>query len=233
MKQGGDEGLVETGGLGAPRGVLYFDERDRRRLALELRDEILQSLSAIQLLLASSRQSRSSEDLRATIDAGAAQLGEQIVALRSLSTELRPAVLDHLGLTAALRSLAEHHASVEDLDVTVRVELAEGDGPARLGPEVESVVYRVAQEALANVARHARASHVELSLAEADGTVELAIRDDGVGFDPGESARGWGLAAIRRRIELIGGRVEISSNPGGGTGLLARAPSGGTLLPAA
>jgi two-component system sensor histidine kinase UhpB len=146
--------------------------------------------------------------------------------VHALIFDLRPSVLDDLGLLPAVRWLGARH--LESRGVTVRcefVELAE-----RLPPELETALFRVVQEALMNVARHAQAETVLIQIAPREGQLEIEIEDDGRGFAPEESAvpepsgRGLGLLGMRERVELLGGRLQVDSSPGNGTRVLARVP---------
>lgn len=206
---------------------LELFEHDRRRWARELHDEVLQSLSAMRMRLAAARRRGSAAELEAALEATFVGLGEQIAALRSLSTELRPAVLDQLGLEAALRALAEHHAAADGLEVMTRVELAGGHngqngGGRRLEPALESAIYRIVQEAFSEIARHASARRVTLALVEDEDGFELTIEDDGSGF--GQAARLRDVAALRRRLELMGGELEVAPRSGDGTVVRGRVP---------
>jgi len=130
---------------------------------------------------------------------------------------LRPASLDELGLEAAVESLAERTASTEGLAVDLDLTL----GDERLPRELESALYRLVQEALTNVGKHARAEHVQLRLLEADGTITLEVTDNGQGFDPLKGTAGYGLVGMRERVELLSGTLDIDSRPAGGTTIRA------------
>jgi signal transduction histidine kinase len=149
--------------------------------------------------------------------------------LRGLSRELRPPALDELGLAPALRSLAADFE--RRLEIPVRVTASVG---ARPDPRLEIAAYRIVQESLANVARHARAATVEVVAEQADGRLRVTVRDDGTGFDPGavRGGRGLGLAAMRERAEALGGRLDVASEPGAGTEIRAVMPLGGAPSPA-
>jgi two-component system sensor histidine kinase UhpB len=140
--------------------------------------------------------------------------------VRRLAQELRPELLDHLGLASALVSLASGFE--ERTHVKVRRHL-ERDLP-QLGPSVELVIYRVAQESLTNVARHAQATEVLLSLERGNDSVVLRVIDNGRGFDPGH-AEGGGLRGIRERALIVGGAAAIKPGPGGGVEVRLEAPA--------
>ena len=131
-------------------------------------------------------------------------------------TELRPAALDELGFVPAIETLAERTATVEGLTLETNVALGLEAG-SRLDPEIESTVYRVTQEALTNVVKHARASRVKITLVREGPNVELTVADDGVGFDSKDADGGFGLFGMRERVALAGGRLEIEAAPGEGT----------------
>jgi signal transduction histidine kinase len=152
------------------------------------------------------------------------QIGDEIANLRALISELRPAALDELGLVPAIETLAERTATAEGLTVETNIDLGLEAG-ARLDLDVESALYRLAQEALTNVVKHARASRVEMTLTRDGKNIELTIADDGVGFDPNEEGDGFGLVGMRERAMLAGGGLTIDSSPEGGTTLRASVPA--------
>jgi signal transduction histidine kinase len=202
------------------RQRLLAAERERARWARELHDSILQGMAARRLLLSSVLKSGDPEQLRAAVEEGLRDVVRDIDELRALITELRPATLDQLGLVAALEDLLERfeHTSGVELDSDVELDAE------RLGSELETVLYRLVQEALNNVAKHAGAAHVQLQIrCEAD-RVELLIADDGAGFDPSAPVSGFGIVGMGERIELAGGELRIESRQGGGTRLLASVP---------
>jgi signal transduction histidine kinase len=208
------------------RHSIDASEGERRRWARELHDETLQGLGALRVVLASAARTGSPADLNAAVEKAVDQLTEEISSLRALIAELRPAALDELGLGAAIESLIEHHATVTGLEIEADVSLAGGgehEGPS-LGPELESTLYRVVQEALTNVSKHARAERVELVLRQNDTRIDVLVRDDGVGFDPQARHAGFGLVGMRERIELAGGELGVTSEPGAGAELRAGVP---------
>jgi signal transduction histidine kinase len=202
-------------------------EQERRRWARELHDETLQGLGALRLVLSTARSSGSGDRLEAAVDHALEQLDLEIENLRALVTELRPASLDELGLVPALEALVERTTDNEPFDVVARLELRAppGEGHDRLAPELESTIYRLVQEGLRNVIRHANASAVSIEVVESDGTVQVVVRDDGTGFDPDEPAGGFGLLGMAERTDLVGGTLSVSSQPGGGTTIEADLPA--------
>jgi signal transduction histidine kinase len=199
------------------RDSIAAAEQARGRWARELHDETLQGLVGLRMLLSSARRSGSSAELSDAID----HTKREIVNLRTLIAELRPAALDELGLGPAIETLASRSIGTAGLAVTTHVSL--GSPGARLAPETESTIYRVVQEALTNVAKHAGAAHAHVEVARANGTVEVVVEDDGHGFDPASVTDGLGLVGMRERVELTGGRLEIRCGPG--TRVVARLPA--------
>jgi two-component system sensor histidine kinase UhpB len=174
-------------------------EQEQHRIARELHDEVGQVLTGVMLSIddpdARDAVRRSLEDVR------------------RIARELRPEALDHLGLQSALRSLAIAASAGGRLRVEPDMQL----GGAELTPEVELVVYRVAQEALTNVLRHSGASDAVLALREVDGGVRLSVTDNGCGFANGARKEGSGIAGMRERAMHVAGRLTIASAPNAGT----------------
>jgi two-component system, NarL family, sensor histidine kinase DevS len=199
-------------------------ESERQRWARELHDDTLQGLAAIRISLATALQSKG-DRREALIESAAeeamAQLEGQINELNRLINDLRPAALERLGLAGALQALAEETGARGGVEVAVRIGIEEAPG----GDE-ERLVYRLVQEALTNVAKHAGASRVEVSVREESGKIEIVVRDDGEGFDPAASSGGRGLIGMRERIELLGGKIAVNSAPGDGTEIAATVPLG-------
>jgi signal transduction histidine kinase len=209
------------------RDSMASSELERGRWSRELHDETLQALGALRVLLASALRSGDQEQMTKALSDAVGQLGTAIDELRSLITELRPAALEDLGLEAALEDLARRSATRDGINVqTVVVPLAPELEAAqgRLARELEDTIYRVTQEALTNVARHARAESAVIRMLETENTIELTIEDDGVGFDSQATPAGFGLKGIRERVELADGRIEIDAAPGSGTRLTAVFP---------
>ena len=211
----------------ASSSLLRAAETERQRIARELHDETGQVLTAIKLDLAELERLVAGNPAGTEAARRATELaGRALQSIRATARGLRPAVLDDLGFVPALRTLAEEFAGTTGLAVDLQAApLARG--PA---PDVQAAVYRVLQEALTNVARHAAARRVEIGVAAENGEVVLVVRDDGRGFDPEHAtapgdARA-GLAGMRERIVGAGGRFSITSAPGRGTRLEARLPLG-------
>jgi signal transduction histidine kinase len=202
-------------------------EEERVRIAGELHDGPVQRLAALAYLLERSARltRRGDSGGLALVDEALRELSNEIEGLRRLMVDLRPPVLDECGLENALR---DHLATVFPTS-GVTAEFIGGLGPDRLSPDTETALYRVAQEALLNVVRHACATHVRLGLERTGASITLSVEDDGVGFTP-EQARArrraghFGLVGMRERIESNGGHWHLDSAPGRGTQLWATVP---------
>ncbi len=197
-------------------------ERERERWARELHDGALQGLAAIRISLATAIQSEASDRER-RIEAAAEEMVErlegQINELGRLINDLRPASLERLGLAGSLKALAEESSARGGLEVETTIEI---DG--ELSGEEERVVYRLVQEALSNVLKHAAASSVSVTAQMIDRQVRIAVQDNGRGFDPDAVSGGRGLTGMRERIQLLGGEIEVVSEPESGTRIMARVP---------
>jgi two-component system, NarL family, sensor histidine kinase UhpB len=200
--------------------VLRAQEEERRRLAYDLHDEVNQALTAILLRLQALSQDAPpamTEELSELKRLVNQAMGE----LLQLARQLRPSALDDHGLLPAIESQVRRFAAQTGIETDLETDGAESS----LAPDQEIAVYRIAQEALANVARHAEASRVEIALASSDRGIALTVRDDGRGFEPnGDSSRGLGLDGMAERARLVGGELTIDSSPGGGTALKLRVP---------
>ncbi len=199
-------------------------ERERTRWAREIHDEAIQGIGALRLKLATARDTEEADTLRSAVDDVLEGLGAEIDGLRHLITELRPAALDDLGLEAALQALARRAQAIDGLDVKTEIDLGEEQG-ARLDAELESTIYRIAQEALTNVSRHAEASSAVVSVVRRDGVIHASVTDDGKGLPDAERMGprgdglegGYGTSGMRERAELVGGELELLPAPEKGT----------------
>ena len=206
----------------ALRRVVEGQELERKRLARELHDETGQALTSVLLGLRAIEEAAGD---RPEIHESVLELRELVVAtlhdVRRLAVELRPKALDDFGLVPAVERLAETFAEQTDVDVHVQAAL----GDDRLPAEIESALYRIVQEALTNVIKHAQASTVSLVLTRKGDAVAAVIEDDGRGFDPAEAREdGLGLIGMRERIALLRGRVTVESSETGGTTVAVEVP---------
>lgn len=201
-------------------------ERERQRWARELHDEALQGLAAVRISLATVLQGGGS-DRADRIEAAAGdaveRLAGQIDELSRLINDLRPASLERLGLVGALEALVEESSARGGLEVEAEVE---AEIEEKLSMDEERVVYRLVQEALNNVLKHADAESASVAVRLTDRQVQIAVKDDGRGFDPIATGDGRGLLGMRERIELLGGEIEVRSGDGDGTEIAARVPIG-------
>jgi signal transduction histidine kinase len=209
------------------RHSLRTAERERARWARELHDSVLQGLGSRRVSLSAALKRGDAVGLEEAVAEAIEDMGRDIDELRALITELRPATLDQLGLRAALEDLAERVSTGAEVEMAADLAFAS----ERLDPELESVVYRLVQEALTNVAKHAAASTVTLQVTQREGSVEVLVSDDGAGFDPDAERDGFGLIGMRERVELVGGDLQIESRPGAGTRVTASVPAAGEAGP--
>jgi two-component system, NarL family, sensor histidine kinase DevS len=204
------------------RRSLAAAEAERHRWARELHDETLQALGGLKVHLSSATRLDDPEAMRAAMREATHQLTGDIDSLRALIAELRPPALDQLGLAPALTSLAQRTGAANDVEVRADVKLP---GDRRLAPELETTVYRIVQESLTNVVKHARASSIEIAVRCADDAVDVSVADNGIGFDPESVAgNGFGLAGMRERVELAGGELSVLPGADAGTVVRARLP---------
>jgi signal transduction histidine kinase len=220
-------------------------ERERTRWAREIHDESVQGIGALRMKLANARDLHDHELMDEAVDAVLEGLGREIDGLRHLITELRPAALDDLGLEAALHALARRAQAMDGLDVRVEIDLDPGgngdEGSRRLDPELESTIYRIAQEALTNVSRHAQATSAVIAISERDGMLTASVTDDGRGLPDaaqlgprGDGLEGgFGTSGMRERAELVAGELELGPAPGGGTVVRLTVPLAGRPAPEA
>lgn len=203
----------------ALRRAMDAQELERRRLARELHDETGQALTSLLLGLRAVEEADDDERrerLAAVRELAVATLQD----VRRLAVELRPKALDDFGLVAALERLVATFTE----QTGIRADLEQTLGGSRLPPETETALYRITQEALTNVVKHAHATRVSIVLTRKDASVTALIEDDGRGFDPGNTRDGgYGLLGMRERVEMIGGRLDVEAN-GAGTSVIAVVP---------
>jgi len=195
------------------RASLAAADAERRRWARELHDETLQGLGGLRLLLSSAARSEDPARAREAMREAIGHIEQEIENLRAIITELRPAALDELGLTTALEALFDRHREQSGLIVDGAIELDGSQGA--LDDELETAIYRLVQEALTNVIKHARAERVGICIRRGDGRIAIEVADDGQGFDTGGVSSGFGLAGMRERVMLAGGTLSIESGEAG------------------
>jgi two-component system sensor histidine kinase UhpB len=209
--------------------IFQAQEEERRRLARELHDEASQNLTALlvhtevlrhslQALPEASVTSEARDQLQAGLSSLTGLMQTTLESIRVLALQLRPAVLDDLGLAAAFRWLAEDARQRLRLTVDLHLEgIANASAGHALPSIYETALFRIAQESLTNVARHAQAQRVALSLVQDRHGVHLLVRDDGCGYDPARQQGGLGIFGMRERAALLGGTITIQSKAGQGT----------------
>jgi signal transduction histidine kinase len=204
------------------RRLIAAQEDERRRIALEMHDQFGQQLSALVLKLSGLRQeigrrTQFADELE-SLEGIARQLDRD---LEHIVGRLRPTSLDDFGLVAALTHYVKRWS--EHFHVPTQLQ-ATGMGSDRLTSELETALYRITQEALNNIAKHARAKHASILLDQRPDRVSVIVEDDGAGFDPGEPSERFGVVGMRERAALLGGTLDIESRPGIGTTVVARIP---------
>ena len=201
-------------------------ENERRRWARELHDETLQDLGALKVMQESAVKSGRADIKESALTTATKQVDRMITALEGLITELRPAALDQLGAQAAVEALLdrirERHPLVVDVDFDLAYEA--GREPTRHEPELETTIYRVVQEALSNIVKHAEAEHARIAVSESANNVAVIVEDDGCGIQENGGRSGFGLLGMRERVALAGGEMKIGSGADGGTRLSVNLP---------
>jgi signal transduction histidine kinase len=204
------------------RRVVEAQELERARLARELHDETGQALASILLGLGELEAAVETAEARAAATALRELVVTTLQDVRRLAVELRPSALDDFGLIPAVERLA---ATIAESGPIVDVEAQLGD--ARLSAEVETALYRIVQEALTNVVKHADARRVSITLVRKGVSVVVVVEDDGRGFEAGHARdASLGLLGMRERVTLVGGTLTVESAPGSGTTLVAEVPAG-------
>jgi two-component system, NarL family, sensor histidine kinase UhpB len=201
--------------------ILRAQEEERKRIARELHDETSQALTSLLVTLKLVEDSTTDSEAHARVAESRAVAHQTLRAIRNLSIDLRPSALDDLGLVPALHGYIKEYQTKYGLAVAFTVQ----GFKERASLEVETALYRIVQEALTNIARHAHATHVMVNLRAANGQAHLLVGDDGQGFDtaappktPGSDG-GLGLVGIRERVSLLGGKLDVVSERGEGTTL--------------
>jgi signal transduction histidine kinase len=206
----------------AMRRIVQAQELERTRLARELHDETGQALTSILLGLRSLEQAVSSKDSGERVRAVRDLVVSTLQDVRRLAVELRPAALDDFGLEPALQRLADMHRQ----DAGVQVDLAVRLGRDRLPTDVETTMYRIVQESLTNIAKHAGAARISILVTRKENSAVVVVEDDGAGFDTQGATDGLGLSGMRERVALVGGRLRVESGPTTGTTIAAEIPLG-------
>lgn len=215
------------------RNSLAAADAERSRWARELHDQTLQSLGGLRMLLSTALRRKDMATTEHTVEEAVGAIESEIENLQAIITDLRPAALDELGLRVALEVLIERYRDHNTFVIDAELALAEEPaGESRLAPELETTLYRLVQEALTNVSRHARASSVHVAVEVHAGEVWTEVRDDGIGFAVDVPSPGFGLAGMRERVKLVGGSLSIDSSEQG-TLVQVRLPSRATKQDAA
>jgi signal transduction histidine kinase len=204
------------------RRVVEAQELERARLARELHDETGQALTSILLGLKPLERTAESAEARTALESVRELVISTLQDVRRLAVELRPSALDDFGLVPAVERLTETFREQSGLRVDLETQL----GEERLPSEAETTLYRVIQEALTNVVKHSAAKRVSILLQRKNSAVVAVVEDDGAGFDPSNTrVDAIGLAGMRERVSLAGGRLQVESSPGAGTTVVAEVPS--------
>jgi two-component system sensor histidine kinase UhpB len=210
------------------RRLVDLQESERKELARELHDRVGQSLTALKInidILQAALAAQGNDEVLARVADSAALLESTMDTIENVMSELRPPMLDHHGLAAAL----DWHARNFSRRTGIAVEVRARDPAVRPAPQIEIALFRIAQEALNNVAKHAGARRAEIVLSHANGECVMSVQDDGIGFDgveegSGKPKVGFGMVTMRERSQAVGGRFEVRALPGRGTQLTVRVP---------
>jgi signal transduction histidine kinase len=209
--------------------LLLGQEDERKKISRELHDVIAQTLTGIHTRLAALKKEAAlnTKGIEGNIARTQRLVERSVKIVHRFARELRPAVLDDLGLVPALRAFMKNFGE----ETGIRVSLSAFAAVERVNGDKRTVLYRVAQESLTNVARHAHASRVEVEIQKVDGAVCMTIKDNGKGFHEdrvrdAEKGKRLGLLGMRERLEMFGGNFTVTSAPGKGTTVLARIPAG-------
>jgi signal transduction histidine kinase len=204
----------------ALRRVVAAQELERQRLARELHDETGQALTSILLGLRSIEEAGDPDELRGAVAEVRDLVRSTLQDVRQLAVDLRPKALDDFGLVAALERLTQSFHEQTGISIDLQTTVGE-----RLPAEVETALYRIVQEALTNIVKHARAGTVSVVLMRKETAAAVVVEDDGVGFEPGRVREdGLGLVGMRERVGLLGGHLTVESRPGAGTTFVAEVP---------
>jgi signal transduction histidine kinase len=202
--------------------LVHAQEEERRSLSRELHDQVGQLLTAVRIGISNLEEALGScsEKVSIQIDQTRRIAEQALRSVRDLAMGLRPAMLDDLGLGAALEWQARQHSRLCGVPVSVNLEGSLED----LTDEQRTCIYRVVQEALTNIARHANATDIHVEVLNRDGMLSIIVRDNGKGFDAKQPAKGLGIVGIKERVRQLGGHVSVDSSAGNGTSLVAVIP---------
>jgi signal transduction histidine kinase len=200
------------------------EEAERKRLSQELHDLVGQNLTALGInlhTLPSKLSYKTREKLSEWFSDSNRLLGETVNSIRDVMAELRPSVLDDYGLLAAIRWYSEQFSHRSEATIEINGEEIE----PRLSSEVETLLFRIVQESLTNVLKHAKANKVNITLEKIDGMIRLTVGDNGVGFDYTDTRKkgehlGWGLIMMEERVSVLGGQLSVESELGKGTQII-------------
>ncbi|MDP3062299.1 MAG: cache domain-containing protein [Chloroflexota bacterium] len=210
--------------------LIYAQEEERKRIARELHDETSQNMARMTMSLDRAVQARDAGSRRTHLAEARELLLKTLEGVHRIIYDLRPSILDDLGLMPALQWYAEQRLSSQGVNVTWEVNARD----TRLPTLVETALFRIVQEALTNVAKHARAENVIVSMDLGAEAVTIEVEDDGVGFDPalapvGQETQGLGIRGMKERVAILGGQFELRSQPGGGAQLRIWIPLDGAV----
>jgi two-component system sensor histidine kinase UhpB len=213
------------------RRLVEVQEAERRKLSRELHDRVGQNLTALSINLDILRTKLAGSEYaehRARLSDSAALLESTVDSIEDVMAELRPPMLDDYGLLPALHWYAQDFSRRTGIEVLVSGK----DGPERAAPEMEITLFRIAQEALTNVAKHSHASRVRIALEHVNGHCRMALRDDGIGIEGARRTRpGLGMVTMRERAQALGGKFDVRNVPGGGTHITIEIPAHGDTRP--
>ena len=223
-EQKGAEAALRTAAVNLQaltRRLVQAEEAERRRIARELHDRVGQNLSALNINLDIVQANLKEPDLKRRLDDSLKLVDGTLQSIENVMADLRPALLDEYGLAAALAWYAEEYSQ----RTGIRVDVEALEAWKSLLPEVAVALFRIAQEALNNAAKHSSAKRITVLVEEKDGELMLSVTDDGCGFDMAQAPRGrWGMTTMRERAEAAGGRLAVESQPGKGTTVRASVP---------
>ncbi len=216
-----EQKMAEAALRALTRRLVQAEETERRRIARELHDRVGQNLSALNINLDILLGHLAEGELRRRLEDSLKLVDGTLQSIENVMADLRPALLDEYGLAAALEWYGKEYSQ----RTGIRVAIAARQGDNGLRPEASVALFRIAQEALNNAAKHSSAKRITVELEERDGELVLSVSDDGKGFDPLNAPRGrWGMTTMRERAEAAGGRLSVDSAPGSGTTVRATLP---------